>query len=168
MALIDGVLAAAGVLAVAGCAPAAGDGGPLHLSGEPATVCAPLPDYAEAAFGVNLPNGLPADLVIDAVDPVDAEHVVIGGVYLMPVTEEYRLMLDAFPPTDQFPDAWRDAVPALGEELPGGPAVDLVIEVVADGPAGSLDGIAITYSTGGRTYVERASLALELTQGGCR
>lgn len=152
---------AAAVLLAASCAPDPSDG-PLQLPAETSTVCTAVPQYRHAALGVNLPDDLPPGLTIEAVEPVAPDGLSVAGLYLMPVSPTLRLMLDAFPPTEQFPDAWPDAVDAVGTVVPVGTTVDLVVEVSASGSEGALDGLLIRYSVDGVRYTAQSHLGLRV------
>lgn len=153
---------------VAGCATQAPSAdGPLKMPEELGVVCAPLPDYEDVALGVNLPTDLPSGLVIKGVEPVAPQDVTIVGVYLMPVSEDSRLLLDHFPPTSQFPGAWPSAFEAIGAEVPTDTAVDLVVEARATGAEASLDGLRIMYSVDGASFVAESHVGLDLRSSGC-
>ncbi len=159
-------LAIVGALTMASCGTPSPDG-PIAMSNEESTVCGTLPKFSDAALGVNLPTGLPADLRIDSVEALNPQGLAIAESYLMPVADGYRLLLDTFPPVDQFPDAWKTATRALGQSLPEGSAVDLVVEVLAQGTGGSLDGVRITYTVDGKQYRVDTHMGLELKSSGC-
>lgn len=142
-------------------------GGPMDVDSG-GVVCAPLPAHGHAAHGVILPTGVPDGVTIDAVSLVAPDGITRGAVRLMTVPAGHvRLMLDAYPPTGQFPDLWPNAVEAIGATVPAGAAVDLVVELEATGDEASIDGVEIVYTAGGRTYVTRSDLALTLRTGGC-
>ena len=141
--------------------------GPVTMSDEESTVCGTLPKFSDAALGVNLPTGLSPDLRIDSVEALNPQGLSITGSYLMPVADDYRLLLDTFPPVDQFPDEWKAATEAIGQPLPEGSSVDLVVEVHAEGSSGTLDGVRFIYTVDGKQYRADTHMGLNLDSSGC-
>lgn len=163
------VLVAVVLVLTASCS-AVSDDGPLQLgsAGDSSRACGPLPKYTTAAFGVNLPTNLPEGIVIDKVDLVEPHDITVDSSYLMPVGDGYRLLLDNFPPTEQFPDAWPKAVDAIGATVATDTTVDLVIEVSTPATAeqASFDAVLVEYSVDGRSYRTQNSSGLLLSLGG--
>jgi hypothetical protein len=158
-------LSAACVLLM-GCSGPSSDG-PLQFSGSGDTVCAPTPKYKDAALGVLLPGDLTSNITIDSIVLVDAKNVVLGETSLMSVTTGPRLLLNQYPPTEQFPTDWPNAEPAIGTVIEPKTAHDLVLEVKSKGTnPGRLSGVVITYTSGGRQYVARTHLSLKLSKSG--
>jgi hypothetical protein len=141
--------------------------GPLQLDAG-GKLCAPTPEFEDAAVGVNLPDDLTSSITIDSIVLVEAENAVLGKASLMPFTPGpgTRLMLDQYPPTKQFPTTWLRAEPAIGTATEPGTAYDLVLEVRSDGtkPA-RLSGVVITYTSDGREFVAQTHFGLELKKG---
>jgi hypothetical protein len=154
-------LAAAAVLclgALSGCAVSSD--GPIRFSSEHWTTCGPLPQMKDAAFGVYLDN-LPSDTVIQDVTAVEPEGLRIVDTYLMPVSAEYSLLLDTFPPTGQFPNRWKKAVTTDGHDVPKG-VVNLVVHLAVDGDTASMKAVDIDYTVNGARYAARSNVSLEL------
>lgn len=158
------VFTASAALLVA-CASTSSNG-PIAFATDESRVCGPLPEFRDAALGVNLPDDLPTGIVIDSVEPLNAKGVEVEGYYLMPMSGQ-RLLLDKFPPEEQFPDAWLQAVEAMGATVDTSRPQDLVVHVLADQNGGTLDGITITYSVAGSKYTANSLLGLTLTTKTC-
>lgn len=141
--------------------------GPLVLSDEETRVCAPVPQFADAALGINLTDDLPDGIVFNSIEPVGASGVALGGVYVMPAADRLRLLLDAFPPTGQTPNSWRRAVPAIDAELPTDGAYDMVLRVTTGAGGGHLDGVRVNYSFNGDQYQTISHLGLTLSTEPC-
>jgi hypothetical protein len=140
--------------------------GPLDFGSEKSTVCGPLPDFGEAALGVNLPNGLPRGVTLETVSLINARGVEFQGAYLMPM-QGFRLMLDKFPPTSQFPYEWAQAIEAEGAVVRSNGPYDIVVHVISEEAGGTLDGIRIEYSFEGVRYSDDSMLGLRLSRTGC-
>ena len=150
---------------LAGCAGTSSHG-PLAFATDESRVCGPLPDFRDAALGINVPDDLPTGIVIDSVELLNAKGIAAQGSYLMPMPGQ-RLLLDKFPPEEQFPDEWLHAVGAVGATVDPSRREDLVVHVVANKNGGTIDGVTITYSVAGRQYTADSLLGLTLTTDVC-
>ncbi|MFM6981232.1 MAG: hypothetical protein ACKOWP_00445 [Microbacteriaceae bacterium] len=145
---------------------AANTDGPLQFTSDQSLVCGPLPEFGEAALGVNLPNGLPEGIVIDSISVLNSQGLISQGAYLMPMTD-LRLMLDKFPPTEQFPDEWPQATIAEGTMLDVSQPQDIVIHIVSHENGGTLEGVQVDYSVNGIHYSSHIMMGLKLTPDNC-
>ena len=145
-----------------GCSGPSTDG-PLQFSASKDTICAPIPEYKDAAFGVLLPGDLNSNITIDSIVLVNAKNAVLGKTSLMPVTTGPRLLLEQYPPTKQFPTNWHKAKPAIGTAIEPRTAYELVLEIRSNGrnPA-HLSGVVVTYTSAGKKYEARTHLSLVL------
>lgn len=110
----------------------------------------------------------PDAITIESVQPVRPTGLKVLESYVMPVTPELRLMLDKFPPTDQFPDAWLEAKPAGAFTVPTSGSFDLITEVEATGEGDAvLDGLSVVYTVGDRTYEATTHLSSRIVDGTC-
>src|SRR5690606_38797175 len=158
-----GALLAAGCLVLAGCSAP----GPLTFSADENRVCAPVDRYPHVALGVSLPDDLPGEIEIESVEIINPVDVIVGELSLMPVRSRTRLLMDAYPPVAQFPDAWPHATSALGGRLVPGETQDLVIEITAGAEGGSLDGERIIYRYAGARYEAVVNMGLTLSTTPC-
>jgi hypothetical protein len=139
--------------------------GPLQFGPDEGMICAPTPEFEDAAFGVNLPDDLTSSITIDSIVLVDEKNAVLGKTSLMlfPPGPGLRLGLDQYPPTKQFPTNWSKAKPAIGTATEPGTAYELVLEVRSDGtnPA-RFSGVVVTYTSAGRQFLAQTHFGLEL------
>ncbi|MBH0115265.1 hypothetical protein I6E52_00210 [Salinibacterium sp. NG253] len=162
------VLVFSTAVAVAGCAGPSDDG-PLRFGADEDRVCAPVDQYPHIALGTQFDLDGDDPITITSVDAIDPLAVTLVSVSVMPVdSPSLRLLLDHYPPVEQFPDNWPDAVPAIGYTVTPGDIVDLVAEVKSTNQsAGSLEGLMFHYTVLGREYMARTHLGLDLTAGLC-
>ncbi len=160
------LVALASTTLLSGCTGPRTDG-PISFTAEASRVCGPLPAFSDAALGINLPDHLPAGIVIKSVEPTGVAGVDIGDIYLMPAADPARLLLDVFPPMEETPNSWKHAVPAIGAVLPTDTSYDLVIEVKANGAGGGFDSTRIRYSLGGEDFETTSYLGVTLSPISC-
>lgn len=127
----------------------------------------PVADYPVAAFGVNLPSDLAEPIEITSVEALGLDDLHVDSIQLMPVSETFRLLAEAYPPTESFPEAWPRSTAAVGRTVEAGAVFDLVLEVRSGPEGGSLDGIRVRYTAGGREFVADTVVELVLSPTPC-
>lgn len=137
--------------------------GPIRGWEDVSRYCFPpesVPDFRHSALGVPLPEDLPPGVRIETVELVNPDGITIGTSSLIPVHQDAEgvwltLGLEPFPPTANFPAEWEQAVPAIGEPVQTDTPKALVVELRLDDgrDRGSVDGVRITYTVNGRTYL---------------
>lgn len=144
------------------------DDGPLSFGAESGVACGTLPRFAEAAFGINIPSDISDELIIEGAVARGAKGVTIEGLYLMPVSAEYRLLLEQYPPTEQFGREWASAIDAVGATVRQGEVVDLVVHVTTEGQmGGEFASLEILYSSPEGEFVTHYPIGLNLSRTGC-
>ena len=136
--------------------------GPIRGWADVSRTCFPpesVPDFRHSALGFPLPEDLPPGVRIETVELVNPDGITIGTSSLIPVYQDAEgvwltLGLEPFPPTENFPAEWEQAVPAIGDPVPTDAPKTLVVELRLDDgrDRGSVDGVRITYTVNGRHY----------------
>jgi hypothetical protein len=156
------------VLALTGCAP--NDNGPLVVPFDDDMTCMEKEHYPEAAMGTILTNESAQKLTITDVVPIGQKNLQVSAQKLMP-SPNMKLLADAYPPVDQFPDEWTHATDAYeGVVEPWETNLVLVTQLVLPDETddGSIDGLEIHYrDQASNQYVERTEHQFRIKKGGC-
>lgn len=136
--------------------------GPIRGWEDVSRYCVPpesVPDFRHSALGVPLPEDRPPSLTIDTVELVNPDGITMGTPYLIPVHQnpdgEYTTLgLEPFPPTENLPQEWEQAAPAIGDPVPTDTPQTVAVELRLDDgrDRGSVDGVRITYTVNRRHY----------------
>ena len=165
------LLAAALALGVtlAGCTPPSTDGA-LVVPDDSDETCMPTAQYPSAAIGTILTNESGRELRVTRVELREADNLVLGANSLMPSPGDL-LLADRYPPTDQFPEDWKNAVPIDEATIAGSERNLVLVTQVTPGDAsreGRFAGIDIYYTDDrGKEYLEPTQHSLRMTPGSC-
>ena len=162
------VAAVGAALALTACSP--NDNGPLVVPFDRDGTCMEKEHYPEAAMGTILTNESSQKLTITDVVPLERKNLQVSAQKLMP-SPNMKLLADAYPPTEQFPDEWTHATDAYeGVIEPWEANLVLVTQLILPDEIddGSIAGIEIHYTDqAGNQYVERTEHEFRIKKGGC-
>lgn len=140
------------------------DGGPIAFGGVKGINCvptAPSLDYTYGFEAIQNPTG--ADAKITDVSLVHPQGLTLKAAYVAPIANRTLIgnQVGWPPPLGGQGQAWADKRPAAGATVPPGQdgTRNLLLHVTAHAPTARFDGIALTYQTGGKTYIRRTSVA---------
>lgn len=154
---------AAGIL-LGACSPKPTEGGPLWVSPDASTACAPRALYPNTVWGTPIRNDASTDLTISSVAPSASSHVSVGRAYVVYFSSEAGLLLQALPLNDAQQEAWAKRTDAIGATLKPGDGPTIVLEVNLDPSAttANIAALLIRYrDASGTEYVRTTNEGLE-------
>ena len=164
------LVAVALVFGLAACSPP-DTAGPLVVPPDTDETCMPTELYPSAAIGTILTNESQGKLRITRVELRGADNLVLGANKLMPSPGDL-LLADRYPPTDQFPDDWKNAETISDATVAGDEQHLVLVTQVTPGDEsreGRFAGLDIYYETAdGQQYLEPTDHSLRMTPGTCQ
>jgi len=154
---------------LSGCAPPSTQG-PLVVPPDTDETCMPTAQYPSAAIGTILTNESGGELRITRVELRGADNLVLGDNSLMPSPGDL-LLADGYPPTDQFPEDWKNAEPIAESTVAGHERQLVLVTQVTPADAdrdARFAGLDIYYTdANGKEYLEPTQHSLLMSADTC-
>jgi len=140
------------------------EGGPLWVSPDQSSACAPRAQYSSSVWGTPVRNDATAGLTISSVAPTASSNVTLGHAWLVDFSPEAGLLVQVLPLNDAQQGPWEKRVDAVGATIAAGHGPTLVLEVDVDPNAttASVTSLAIRYhDASGAEFIQTTNEGLE-------